>query len=127
MLGWLKSRVKKESDDDFSDLRSGILGEPAQPFNQPAPPLPQMPQEQENFGRGYDDFTQKTRDVFEPIQTPSLPVPEFSSERQPAREYELMDRLNLIESQIAAVRSMTETINERLKNMEARLGVQRRY
>jgi chaperonin cofactor prefoldin len=38
-----------------------------------------------------------------------------------------MDRLNLIESQLAAIRSMTETINERLKNMESRLGLQRRY
>jgi chaperonin cofactor prefoldin len=38
-----------------------------------------------------------------------------------------MDRLNLIESQIAAVRSMTETINERLKNMESKLVMQRRY
>ncbi|MBI3190366.1 hypothetical protein HYZ41_01535 [archaeon] len=116
MFDWIKNKIRKESDDDYGDLRSGILNEPEPAFRrQPLEP----PAE-----RNYDDFSQKTRDVFEPM---SMQPPASDFNQAPNRNYEIMDRLNLIESQLAAVRSMTETINERLKNMEAKLGLQRRY
>jgi hypothetical protein len=38
------------------------------------------------------------------------------------REYDIADRLKIIESQLQAIRSQTETINERLKNMEMHMG-----
>ena len=124
MFGWITGKIKRRQDD-FDDIRSEVLGarsfEPMQPFQQPPQPF-QQPQ------RGYDEFTPRTREVFEPIETPSFGPASFerSPEPQPSRNYEIMDRLNMIESQLAAVRSMTETINERLKNMESRLGLQRR-
>jgi hypothetical protein len=116
MFDWLKNKMHKESDEDYSDLRSGILNEPEPVFRQPAQPE-----------RNYDDFSQRTRDVFEPMSMQPMPQSPSEFGQAPSRNYEIMDRLNLIESQLAAIRSMTETINERLKNMESRLGLQRRY
>lgn len=52
--------------------------------------------------------------------------PRREASKDYANNYDVLDRLNLIESQLAAIRSQTETINERLKNMETRL-VGRRY
>ncbi|MBI2972024.1 MAG: hypothetical protein HYY37_06390 [Candidatus Aenigmarchaeota archaeon] len=47
------------------------------------------------------------------------------STEEAGKNYEIIDRLNIIEAQLQAIRSQTETINERLKNMELRLP--RRY
>ncbi len=117
MFGWISGRIKRNKEEDYDDLRSGILGEPAPYTPAAAEPPP---------ARGYEDFTPRTRDIFEPIPTATLPTPEFDTPTK-SRDYDIMDRLNLIESQLSSVRSMTETINERLKNMEAKLGMQRRY
>lgn len=127
------SRLFHKRDSDFGDIRSHVLNERfREPFDElpPAPAPPPAPPRYE----GYDDFTQKTRDVFAPypVQQPPPPPPGFEPlAREPAlekvsRDYDIMDRLNIIESQLSAIRSQTELINERLKNMESRL-VQRRY
>ncbi len=123
MFGWIRNRFRKSEEEDYSDLRSTILNdrpfEPPKAFEQPKPFEAQQ--------RGYEDFTPKTRDVFEPVQSPLPSFPSSYEEGNTSKNYDILDRLNLIESQIAAIRSMTETINERLKNMETRLGLQRRF
>lgn len=124
--------------DEFSDIRSHVLnekfGDRLNEFEQypqmPPPTGPQPPQFMQAQG-GYDDFTPKTRDVFAPFPTqqpPLQPGPDFAPAAEKVnRDYDIMDRLNIIESQLSAIRSQTELINERLKNMESRLGLGRRY
>jgi len=125
MFGWL-GKLRRRRDEDYDELRSTVLGE--RPFDVPRP-FEQPPQQPPSFppSRGYEDFTPRTREVFEPIETPSFPASFEKPPEPPSRNYEILDRLAIIESQLAAVRSMTETINERLKNLEVRLGTQRRY
>jgi len=41
-------------------------------------------------------------------------------------KYDVIDRLNFIENQLSAIKSQTETINERLKNIDMKLS-QRRF
>jgi len=41
--------------------------------------------------------------------------------------YEVMDKLNFIESQLSAIKSQTELLNERMKNLETKLGYSRRW
>lgn len=129
MFGFLRRLKRGNEEEDYNDLRMNILNE--KPFDVPKYEPARPPQTQEN------DFSPKTRDVFDPTQPlPSFPGPFENQDNamgpinpgnNPSRNYEILDRLNLMESQIAAIRSMTETINERLKNMETRLGLQRRY
>src|SRR3990172_11511378 len=109
MFGWIKNRFRKGYEEDYDELRSSILSDRA--FEPPKSDY--VPEK-----KAYDDFTPRTKDVFEPVSAPSFPSsfekpPEFT-----ARNYELIDRLSVMESQISAIRSMTETINERLKNLE---------
>lgn len=128
MMGWLKNRVRKRDYDDLEDIRSSVVG---QDFRNPEPDFPRAaarPPEaaafdpiERHFGEFEPRFEQppgfSTVDTRYPEQSP---VSERSS-----RDYDILDRLNLIESQLSAIRSQTETINERLKNMEAKLT--RRY
>ncbi|MCX6815787.1 MAG: hypothetical protein NT120_02965 [Candidatus Aenigmarchaeota archaeon] len=128
MFGWLK----RKKDDDFDDIRSHVLNEPSEP-------RPEQFQPQTNDQRFDDEMTPRTRSAFEPFSPSMENMPsDFGNDLnrepmrdtnriEPSKNYEIIDRLNLIESQLSAVRSMTETINERLKNMESKLGLQRRY
>ncbi|MBI4154234.1 hypothetical protein HY501_02780 [Candidatus Woesearchaeota archaeon] len=126
MVGMFDFLHRKKADDydfgDYSDVRSHVLSERMQPPPPPPPP----------------EFSEKTRDVFEPFsvsrpypeaELPSLPSMQETerSVENRSRDYDILDKLSIIESQIAAVRSQTETINERLKNLEMKLGFQRRY
>jgi len=133
MFGWLTKKLHKK--EDYDDIRSQVLGEPfpaaepfrPEPFREPprAESVP-APEFEPKFEARYGEITPKTQSVFEPF-SPSIDQPPLERTAGPSRDYEIMDRLNLIESQLAAIRSMSETINERLKNMESRLGLQRRY
>jgi|GEM_PF-2230955 len=129
---------RRKHDDEFDDLRTHVLGDKFRPdpeFDQP---------------RRAENFTPRTKEVFEPYNTrPDLEPPGLQTdmdqqqdfppagppspfaERQPPmertaekvnRDYEIMERLAMIENQIAVIRSQTETINERLKNLDARLS-----
>ena len=127
MLGFLKKRRKDY--DDLEDIRSNVLGNDFLK-TPPAPPEPDFPRPVAG---------QRVADRFpgleEPVRFEEPPGFNSVDTRFPERNdrivqdkeltYDIMDRLNLIESQLAAIRSQTETINERLKNMETRLG--RRY
>lgn len=124
MLSWLKRR--KKDYDDLEDIRSNVVGD----FRGiPPPPEPDFPRRQveieDPVARHFNEPARLER-FEEPPGFSSIDVryPE-RPEQRPRDDYEILDRLNLIESQLAAIRSQTETINERLKNMERQLG--RRY
>ncbi|MBI4174628.1 MAG: hypothetical protein HY517_03210 [Candidatus Aenigmarchaeota archaeon] len=124
MFGALKRLRRKDADSDFEDIRSSVVGDFRGLPPEPQPDFPRAP--------AWDDPVSPPPRYNEPrFDEP----PGFSSidVRQDQRfvaqdrgdKYDILDRLNLIESQLAAIRSQTETINERLKNMERSLG--RRY
>ena len=138
MFGFLK----KKKEDDFGDIRSGVLSEPN--FDEPDFPsrqsretdFPPRAARQQGPPPGFEDPLQPRKfdnnnrfddrpQFDEPAGFGSIDVRQ--EQRGPRNDYDTTDRLNLIESQLAAIRSMTETINERLKNMESRMGYQRRY
>ena len=141
IIGSLKDKVfgKRKHEAAYSDVRAQVIGDR---FQQPEPPTIG-----EKFG--FDRGNEFPRDPYapepysqSPQQEPFFPRqqaafgqrPEprdFSFEQpqprmEPKQDYDILDRLNLIESQLAAIRSQTETINERLKNMETRM-TGRRY
>lgn len=131
-------RLFHRRDRDFDEIRSHVLNEKfsggrLNEFEPYPPMLPQTPQQAPDFAQsGYEDFSPKTMDVFAPFPTqqpPMQPSPDFApaAAGKVNRDYDIMDRLSLIESQLSAIRSQTELINERLKNMESRLGLGRRY
>lgn len=129
----LKEKITHRRDEDFYDFRSHVLGAPPAP----AAPEPQMPEPLEPLPR----FGQEP-DFSEPViprsrlkdLTVEPPAYERGFERpfergepgeRAGRDYDMLDRLSIIEAQLQAIRSQTETINERLKNMEMRLGTRR--
>ncbi len=128
----IKNRVlhRREEGADYQDIKSTVLSEPPrpegyEPYEQQPVPEPPEPQflRPERFQREpeYDDrFRSPAQKRYE-----ELTVEQPSG--QPAQEarYDIIDKLNIIEAQLSAIRSQTETINERLKNLELRLP--RRY
>jgi len=123
MFDRLKNRLHRKDYDDAEDIRSSVLGD----FRMPQEPEPDFPRPNRKVEvPAWDDPTS-------PQQFDSPPGFGSIDMRQPAqmqsergsRDYDIMDRLSLIESQLSAIRSQTETINERLKNMERSMG--RRY
>ena len=123
----IKDRVlRREPAADLSDIRSRVVGEPpAEQFGPPPEPPPgigisrfQRTAERTGFGNeeqfGTEEFGGPLR---EPLRMDEPPLQES--------DYDIRDRLNVIEAQLSAIRSQTETINERLKNMEMKLGPRR--
>jgi hypothetical protein len=151
MLGFLR-RVRHRGDD-IDDVRSHVLGERfspelepmAQPesFMRPEPFVPAPPAGRQRFDLGQPaDYQPSYQQYGNEAEQPAFEsrYGEGSNFGFPpggqqlgrtaekvSRDYDVADRLQLIESQLSAIRSMTETINERLKNLEAKLGLQRRY
>jgi hypothetical protein len=139
IFGSIKNKFRRGGDEDFSDLRSSVLDEPPpMPMQRAEPPPPRFTRPvQEGFGREIDSpasrFDPSDFGTHSPPPFPSResrfdprlgePVEPFPEKKQ--ENYEIIDRLNFIENQLAAIKSQTETINERLKNMELKLG--RRY
>lgn len=138
LFGFLK---KKHQSEDFQTVRSHILGDSpetavpqpppelsrADPISQPPPELPRAdPMTMEKPpSPGYGRFgTPKPPPLREDIETfePFAPPQE---EPKMGNTYDISQRLEVIESQLGAIRSQTETINERLKNLEMKLS--RRY
>lgn len=125
LFGSLKNRLHRKKEDIY-DYRSHILSEPQAMDEEPPMPDPLEPLPTRSSFQEQD---------FPPIVPRSrlkdLTVEPYSQERpaQPeeklGRDYDIMDRLSIIEAQLAAIRSQTETINERLKNMELRTGARR--
>ena len=112
MFDRLKNRLHRKDYDDAEDIRSSVLGD----FRMPQEPEPDFPRPNRKVEvPAWDDPT-SPQQFDNPAGFGSIDM------RQPAQ---IMDRLSLIESQLSAIRSQTETINERLKNMERSMG--RRY
>ena len=123
ILGGIKSRFFSRSEDieGINDIRSHVIGEGENPYRDEGPIMPQRADVPElpdvsRFGR-------------EPIGFEPAPDRDFGREpverSDTGRDYDILDKLNIMEAQLSAIRSQTETINERLKNLEMRIG--RRY
>ena len=137
----LKSKIlgRKQHKLDFGDVRSHVINE--RPFPEPQtiankfsmskPPSPPPGRFQENDfpdpfqSRSFDEPAQPAPVTEYPSRYVEKPRLDYGMDRDQSK-YELLDRLSIIESQLSAIRSQTETINERLKNLETRL-VPRRY
>ena len=136
IFGRIKDRMMGRRES-YEDIRSYVVG--AAQAGQPEQPLqPAIAGRPNRFGAGASQFggaeeelqPMKSYEEREPIGFDELSEPSFTS-KQPLRTeepkgYDILDRLNIIEAQLSAIRSQTETINERLKNMEVRL-TGRRY
>lgn len=123
ILSAIKRRLTRRSDDYDDEVKGAVLD---QPF--PAPSLEQTRFDENRFGTpafkepfqrepGFPDLKQAEPLTFG--REGAEPSEDFR------KNYDIMDKLNLMEAQLAAVRAQTEAINERLKNIEARLV--RRY
>ena len=78
---------------------------------------------QYNQPNQYDQSNQQNVDQQNQFEQPISNQPERKElTLDDNRRYEIEDRLNIIETQLQAIRSQTETINERLKNLDAKLG-----
>ena len=130
LFGRLKDRIThRKSDEDVYDFRSHVLGEP-NPLDEPRMPEPVEPLP----ARSSFDQPQEP-DFSEPIiqrhKLKDLTIGQDfgkqyeGKDESSSRNYDILDRLNIIEAQLSAIRSQTETINERLKNMEMKLGPRR--
>ena len=132
----IKNRIlkRREEGNDYQDIRSTVLNEPPKPegYEQYEPPpaqpyQPSAPPEPAFLGRHqpqYDDkYRTPSQKRYEELtfDEQSLPGGQPTSE-----SYDMMEKLRIIEAQLSAIRSQTETINERLKNLEMRL-TGRRY
>jgi len=122
ILGSLKGKLHKKNDD-LDELRSGVLDEPFRPepmstFNREQPRSDPFVQRS-----GFDDYPQRDAStdtmVLEPPTRESV---SFEPQRGSEGSYEVLDRLRFIENQLSAIKSQTELINERLKNIEVKLG-----
>lgn len=121
----LFSRFKRGGDEpSFDEVRSHVLGEEYPPL----PPAPPAPPASRDFG---DRPFAQSYPERGPMETPGFEMPDVSrgpialEQKEDRATFEILDRLSMIEAQLAAIRSQTETINERLKNIDARLP--RRY
>jgi len=122
MLGWLKKFRHKDDEYDYDDIKSGVLGK--NDYYEPAMNEP-MPAERFEPSRPESASMAQAGRFGEPLSMPMGPEP-FSSGTKTNRDYDILDKLNLIETNLLAIRSQTETINERLKNLEMKL-TPRRY
>ncbi len=129
LFGRLKDKIThRKSDEDVYDFRSHVLGEP-NPLDEPRMPEPVEPlPARSSFDREETDFSEP---VIQRHKLKDLTIgQDFGKQYEGkdeslSRNYDILDRLNIIEAQLSAIRSQTETINERLKNMEMKLGPRR--
>jgi len=121
MFDRLKNRLHKKGYDDAEDIRSSVLGD----FRMPQEPEPDFPRASRNVPTWDDPTSPQQFDSPPGFGSIDMRQPAQMQSERGSRDYDIMDRLSLIESQLSAIRSQTETINERLKNMERSMG--RRY
>ena len=130
----ITGRKYEEADyDTVNAVRSAVLGEAGQPVN-PAGSRIDEKDIKPGWRSRYEqaESSEFQTNPFEPVTQAEAVINEYSRESR-GREnkldkremYELLDRLSIIEAQLTAIRSQTETINERIKLMEIRLT--RRY
>ncbi|MBI4019355.1 MAG: hypothetical protein HY364_03810 [Candidatus Aenigmarchaeota archaeon] len=111
----IKSYVTGANDQYGQSFRENVMGAAEQ-----ANDTPPKPWERENIATdpfGSEQPLPDRRDLTMQSGRPS----------RTEANYDIMEKLTMIESQLAAIRSQTETINERLKNLEFRMGTGRRF
>ncbi|MBI2173411.1 MAG: hypothetical protein HYT73_04385 [Candidatus Aenigmarchaeota archaeon] len=114
MFGFLKKK-RKEEMDDFFDIKNTITGrQPERDVIDTGKPFAEQKEDE-----WVPSFPGRKDLGFEDMGQPAM--------RGPSKDYDVMQRLDVIESQLQAIRSQTETINERLKNLEFKLTGGRRY
>jgi hypothetical protein len=133
IFGKIAGRFRKKDDEDIYGFRSQVLSQPKQFDEEPAEPEPMEPlPTRSSFAN--DEFPRPPQRRFQdefPPRNPRDQLRDLTIEPTPLREpafernYDMMDKLNVIEAQLSAIRSQTETINERLKNLESRMGARR--
>ncbi len=125
ILSSIRNKLSRHRDEDFSSLRSNVLNERGPgyglepiserpPIDEP-PPFQSGPPEPMPPGFGMEPMS-----FNEPM--PEKEPLDIGDERT---QREIVDRLAFIENQLSAIKSQTETINERLKNMD--MKIDRRY
>lgn len=126
LFGAIKSKIFGRREEDFGELRSTVLGDDL-PVERPPPKrYEEMPPQTDKFGPMRAPEPNEPMDLGGPIFAPKEErEPMDVGTAGPKDEYEVVDKLNFIENQLSAIKSQTETINERLKNLEMKLG--RRY
>jgi hypothetical protein len=121
IFGKIKDRIQHK--EDFSEMRSHVIGEPFanEPFAEPEPLEPAPIPRRERF----ESYEPRSGEVptLEPMPFEREPAANWSQGN--SSDYEILDRLKFIESQLAAIKSQNELINERIKNLDVKLG--RRY
>ncbi len=143
IFGSIKDKIMRKSDD-YGDFRSHVIGDPIAGADVEPPRFGKDPNPQERFalgppasrseletqrfsGEAPPDFGREASEFGPPYARTPFEREAVSMDEQPSRNvnYDVVDRLNIIEAQLSAIRSQTETINERLKNIELKLP--RRY
>lgn len=129
-MGFLSKLFHRKSEDDISnlDIKSHVLGSdydsPEGDYNPPpmlpefrneGPPLPEIPR-QKPFANPYRQS-----------QSQNFNEPAFSEQNPNFADKDINDSLRMIETQLMAIRAQTETINERIKNLEFALKGRPRY
>ncbi|MBI5332590.1 MAG: hypothetical protein HZB65_03385 [Candidatus Aenigmarchaeota archaeon] len=138
LIAKLKDKIvgKRYEEPDYDTVRSAVLGNANMPVN-PAGPRVDEKDLKPGWRTKYEQAAEPEQfatNPYEPVTQAEQVINDFGRERGNVEKekridkremYELLDRLSIIEAQLTAIRSQTETINERLKLMEIRTS--RRY
>ena len=136
IFGAIKGRFLGRSGDssEIGDIRSHVIGneygrdpyyeEDTPPVRQDVPQMTEVPRPDSREPVGLEPTPEYGNDPI-PQARNNFREPIAMEGSEGNRDYDILDRLRMIEAQLSAIRSQTETINERLKNMEMRTG--RRY
>ena len=117
-----KAMGKQDEDFEYDDIKSHVMGmsqqetDPyaRQPVERQQRDVPDLPERNLGFDRPpFNERDQFLREPIGPRDTLNRDMPD------------IVQRLAIIETQLVAIRSQTETINERLKNLEYLIN--RRY
>ena len=130
--------IFKRHKNDFSSLRSHVVGEDFGMPEQPDELSSASFDRQMGRGRFAKEAALQGRDVgygneynpqsfeatLEPVQPLEMPAMSQGSQSG-GSNYDVMDRLAFIENQLSAIKSQVELVNERLKNIDTKLGTRR--
>jgi hypothetical protein len=110
-------------------IRAHVLGELHPPGAAPFPPTAVAAAPRGRYGAEFEgerlvapaEIEALRPPEFEEFPRPEMPITpprEFERRVDERGIYELMDRLSVIEAQLATIRAQTETLNERMKTFE---------
>jgi len=133
VFGKLRSKLigrREEMPPSEEAIREHVLGELHPPGTPPFPPTPAATAAPRgHYGAEFEGERAVASAEIESLGPPSIeefprpgmpmaPPREFERRVEERGIYELMDRLSVIEAQLATIRAQTETLNERMKTLE---------